>query len=122
MIKNASPKKLHNFPATLLLQNSRTFTSIHPWFITGFSDAESSFMLFLNKNNKCKTGYGPQACFQIGLHEKDRALLEMFRASLGGVGNIAKQGKDSIQYRVTSAKDLRVIVDHFDKYPLITHK
>ena len=46
----------------------------------------------------------------------------MIRASLRGVGNITKQGKDSIQYRVTSSKDLAVIVDHFDKYPLITHK
>jgi hypothetical protein len=59
-------------------------------------------MLLLNKNKECQTGYQAQACFQIGLHSKDRALLEMFRASLGGVGNIAKQGKDSIQYRVTS--------------------
>lgn len=95
---------------------------LNPWFLSGFSDAKASFMLFFNKNDKCKTGYGAQACFQIGLHEKDRALLEMIRASLRGVGNITKQGKDSIQYRVTSSKDLAVIVDHFDKYPLITHK
>jgi len=27
-----------------------------------------------------------------------------------------------IQFRVTSLKDLTVIVDHFDKYPLITQK
>jgi hypothetical protein len=39
-----------------------------------------------------------------------------------GVGNITKQGKDMIQYRVSSVKDLQVIIDHFDKYPLITQK
>jgi hypothetical protein len=64
----------------------------------------------------------------------------MFRATLGYVGvrrsrsrtrsrtstrsrsrsNIAKQGENSIQYRVTTAKDFRVIVDHFYKYPLIS--
>jgi hypothetical protein len=27
-----------------------------------------------------------------------------------------------IQYRVSSVKDLQVVIDHFDKYPLITQK
>ena len=30
--------------------------------------------------------------------------------------------KDSIQYRVESLKDLSLIINHFDKYPLITKK
>jgi len=37
-------------------------------------------------------------------------------------GGIYKLGKNLIQYRVTSIKDLKVIIDHFDKYPLITQK
>ena len=40
----------------------------------------------------------------------------------GGVGNITKNRKDTIQYRATSLSDLRVVFDHFDKYPLITQK
>jgi hypothetical protein len=48
-------------------------------------------------------------------------LLELIRTSLG-VGQIYKHGKDSIQLRVSSVKDLQVIIDHFDKYPLITQK
>jgi len=39
-----------------------------------------------------------------------------------GVGKIHKHGKDSLQYRVESIKELQVIVDHFDKYPLVTAK
>lgn len=39
-----------------------------------------------------------------------------------GVGKIYKHGKDSIVLRVSSVKDLLVIIDHFDKYPLIPHK
>jgi hypothetical protein len=31
-------------------------------------------------------------------------------------------GKDSIQYRVSSIKELAVIIAHFDEYPLITQK
>jgi len=62
------------------------------------------------------------AIFSIGLHKGDLALLEMIRASLGGVGNITKQGNDLIRFRVSSTKDLKVIIDHFNKYPLITQK
>jgi len=39
-----------------------------------------------------------------------------------GVGSITKKGKDQNQYRVTSIKDLRIIINHFEKYPLITQK
>ena len=59
--------------------------------------------------------------FRISLHEKDRALLELIQAFFG-VGKIFQLAKDSIQYRVSSTKDLKVIIDHFDKYPLITQK
>lgn len=55
------------------------------------------------------------------MHENDRALLELIKTSLG-VGSITKQGPKSIQYRVTSIKDLKVIISHFDKYPLMTNK
>jgi len=38
-----------------------------------------------------------------------------------GVGNITKQGENSVQYRVTSPQDLiNIIIPHFNKYPLIT--
>ena len=44
--------------------------------------------------------------------------MELMKASLG-VGNITKQSKNSIRYCVTSVKELQVIIDHFDKYPLL---
>ena len=40
------------------------------------------------------------------LHKKDRSLLEGIRALLGGIGSITNLGKDSVQYRVSSVKDL----------------
>ncbi len=39
-----------------------------------------------------------------------------------GVGNIYEKGTDVIQYSVSSIKDLTILIDHFDKYPLITQK
>jgi len=47
--------------------------------------------------------------------------LKNIQSSLG-VGKLHKHGKNSVQYRVESIKDLQVIVDHFDKYPLISVK
>jgi len=37
------------------------------------------------------------------------------------VGNITL-GKELCQYRVTSIKDLEIIINHFENYPLITQK
>jgi len=97
-------------------------TMLHPYCTTGFADGESSFSVVIRKNRLCKTGWRVDVSFSIGLHEKDRLFLESIRSYFGGVGNITKQGKNSIQYRVTSIKDLKVIIGHFDKYPLITQK
>lgn len=61
--------------------------------------------------------------FQITLHEKDLKLLEQIKNYFDGVGHIyLKKGNNAVEYRVGSKKDLKVLIDHFDKYPLITQK
>ena len=39
-----------------------------------------------------------------------------------GVGKISKLGAESVQFRVSGLEDLKVIINHFDKYPLLTNK
>ena len=39
-----------------------------------------------------------------------------------GVGSIYNQGPRSLQFRVESINELSTIINHFDKYPLITQK
>jgi hypothetical protein len=57
----------------------------------------------------------------VVLHEKDRALLELIQLYFNGIGNITKQGKDTVQYRVSSLSDLqKYIIPHFNSYPLIS--
>lgn len=57
------------------------------------------------------------------MHKKDIVLLKQVQDYFGGVGNITKQGKDSLQYRVSSLEDItKVIIPHFDRYSLITQK
>lgn len=94
---------------------------LHPWFMTGFIDGEGSFFIKVRRNNTCTTGWAVELIFSLGVDKKDLAILEKIRLSLG-VGNITKQGNNIVQYRVSSVNDLQVIIDHFDKYPLITQK
>jgi len=46
----------------------------------------------------------------------------MIQSFFGGIGKIRTEGKLSVSYTVTSIKDLSVIIEHYDKYPLITQK
>jgi hypothetical protein len=101
--------------------SSSTSIILHPYFITGFSDAESYIFVTLDKQPRNKTGWNVRIGYVVGLHKKDKALLEQIK-SYFGVGEIYKQGEDAHVYRVSSVKDLAVIVRHFDKYPLITQK
>lgn len=94
---------------------------MNPWFLTGFADAESSFSILIQHNDKYKTNWRIKAIFAIGLHIKDIGLLENIKSYLG-VGKLHKHGKYSVQYRVESINDLQIIIDHFDKYPLISAK
>ncbi len=94
---------------------------LNPNFLSGFVDGEGCFYIGVSQNNNYSIGWVVGLTFIIGLDRKDRPLLELIQKYFG-VGNITKQGKDMIHYRVSSVKDLQVIMDHFDKYPLITYK
>jgi len=94
-------------------------TSLNPWFVTGFSDGESTFGISIYKKSASKLGWDVLVYFQLGLHKKDRVVLEKIK-SYFKVGKIYEQDIDV--YKVQSVKDLKGIIDHFDKYPLITQK
>ena len=96
---------------------------LNPWFITGFSDAESCFIIRISKNSKYKTGWKIEARFQIGLHQKDLALLKLIQKFFNEAGTINNQAQNMVEYRVTSKEDLiNIIIPHFDKYKLLTNK
>jgi len=94
---------------------------IDPNFITGFSDAEGSFVLSITKSNLVKSGWVIKPRFQIHLHKKDIFVLEAIKNYLG-VGKIYLQGTTSVEYRVFSIKELKIVLDHFDNFPLLTQK
>jgi hypothetical protein len=93
---------------------------LHPYFITGFSDGEACFSVKITKSKTHLTGWRVQLCFEIGLDKRDIALLKKIQLFFG-VGKIYVYGSTAY-YKVISIKDLAAIIDHFDKYPLITQK
>lgn len=95
--------------------------SLNPNWITGFADAEASFTVNIVESAKYRGGWLVQPVFSIGLHQKDIAILEQIKI-YWGIGNISKHGSDSVRLRIQSIKHFPIILDHFDKYPLITQK
>ena len=78
-------------------------------------------MVSLSKDPVFKQGWIVKPSFEIGLHSKDLALLKCIQNDFK-VGNITFVNKNIARFRVYSQKDLNTIIDHFDKYPLLTQK
>jgi len=93
------------------------------WFITGLSDANSSFVVNIIKDKTSATGYVIQVSFELSLNYKDKALLENIKYTLG-VGYTFYNSKDKIyKFKVSNINELfNVIIPHFKKYSLITQK
>lgn len=92
---------------------------LDPWFITGFSDAESCFSIFITKSKSYALGWTVSLSFEIGLHVRDIATLKAIQDFFGGIGHISISGSTA-KYRVRSRSELQVIIDHFTNYPLCT--
>jgi len=97
--------------------------SLNPWFISGFIDAEGSFMVIVRKKPENRTGWLVVVIFSIALHKRDLRILEDIQAYFGGAGSIRKNGKDTFKFRIESLELIsNLIIPHFDKYPLVTQK
>jgi len=103
---------------------SQKFSSdLDPNFITGFTDAEGSFMIFVSKSSENRIGWSVGARFEISLHIRDEDLLNRIRTYFNGAGNITKFGEKKITFRVNDLEQItNIIIPHFQNYPLITKK
>ena len=97
------PSKQLNYYSTLPLRTNNN--SLNPWFVTGLADAEGTFTIVIDKCIKRTLGWRVQAKFQVGLHERDLALLLQVQEFFGGKGSISKT-ENMIYYSVSSVKDL----------------
>lgn len=94
--------------------------NFNPWFITGFSDAESSFKILIQPRKDSKIKWRIKAIFSIVLNKKDKAILEKIKLYFG-VGKLYFS-VTKVYYRVESFEELKYIINHFIKFPLVTEK
>lgn len=95
---------------------------LHPYFLTGLIDGEGSFIIRMNNTTERRSGWSIQPIFQLRVHNKDAEILELIK-DFFFAGKIYNLGSSSIlAYKITSIKDMATMIDHLDKYPLITNK
>lgn len=95
---------------------------LNPNWITGFVDAEGCFTIKSSKSERYKMGWFIQPSFQIKLHVKDKNILLQIKSFFGGIGTIWINNT-YVYYKVRNINEIiRVIIPHFNKYPLITKK
>jgi len=92
-------------------------------YITGFVDGEGSFTVSFNRRAKLKTKIEVRPSFSISQPKRNLRILQRIQRHFG-VGGIRFSKRDqNYRYEVRSIDDLvRVIIPHFEKYPLQTTK
>ena len=123
--KDYSSNLIVNLKTKNLISSQKRFiqnkSDLDPWFVTGLIDSEGCFLLSLAAGSAYKQGYNITLTFSMSMHEKDKDLLIKLQ-NFFGVGTITRHGPTSFRYKVTSIKDMSVIIVHCTKFPLITQK
>lgn len=119
-----APIILNTTQGKVSLSNSEK-SKLHPYWVTGFSDAESSFSIRIGKDKSRLLGIRVLPVYSIELHIRDIKVLHKIKEyfNVGTVIVRIRNGKSTGIYSVQSINDLvTVIIPHFLKYPLITQK
>jgi len=96
--------------------------TLHPFWVTGFSDGDSTFTVKFKKRQNSTWQIIP--VFAIGLHMKDQAILLQLKSFFNEIGIVSLDTKNNKAYfTVQKIKDLNsIIIPHFESYPLQTDK
>lgn len=106
-----------------LIELKHTTRKLNPKYVSGLIDGEGSFSVMVTQRNTAKANWRVQVVFQISLHKRDRDLLNLIQDFFSNVGAQYVHSEDMVSYRVYRVEDLKnVIIPHFDKFPLQTHK
>lgn len=97
--------------------------TLDPYYVTGYSDGESSFSIRLRKSIDSRWGYKILPVFSIGaeINPHNKVLLEKIKEFFGGIGWVSASG-NMYTYEITSLNSLQVVRKHFEEYPLETSK
>jgi hypothetical protein len=114
---------INNLSNSLLSKSDKS--KLQAYWVTGFSDAESTFSIRIAKDASRLLGIRIYPVYSIELHIRDIGVLYKIREffNVGSVIVRIRNGKSTGIYSVQSIRDLiNVIIPHFIKYPLITQK
>lgn len=101
--------------------SSKVESKLDPFWVTGFFDAEGSFVISIYESKDRAIGWRVAPEFKITLHKRDEVILNNIKEFFG-VGTITSY-KYTLNYKVRTLKDItEIIIPHFEKYPLITQK
>lgn len=98
-----------------------SFNLVLPYYFTGFTDAEGCFHLSVVSNPKMTNKFSVKLLFSIWLKKEDKMLLVKFKEFIG-VGEVYKVGAKGFAFHVKSINELKLIINHFNSYALLTHK
>lgn len=106
----------------LIHTNDKKKYSLNPMWITGFTDAEGSFIVSITKRPGTNLML-VRALFEIGLNTKDLTILNEIR-DFFEVGQVTMRNTTSAaSYSVNKINDLKnVIIPHFSKFSLQSQK
>lgn len=102
--------------------NIAVISALNPMWVTGFTDAEGSFTVSINKRES-NNNWQVRASFELGLHSKDKNILEDLRGFFK-VGLInTRKSQNLTSFTINKNSDLiNIVIPHFSKYPLQSQK
>jgi hypothetical protein len=87
---------------------------IDPFWISGYTEGDRSFIAIINTNDKQVRTF-----YQVGLNEREIFLSMKIQSFFGNVGYIRQDSTNAYVYQVVRTTDLvNVIIPHFNKFPL----
>ena len=116
-------------PSSSCLITPGKLDGLKPYWVTGFSDGKTSFIISITKSNTHPIGWRVTPIFSIELGSKDISLLNKIK-NFFGVGSVitrsSLRNKNLNTNSIYSVKSIdhisNVIIPHFNQYPLLTKK
>ena len=103
-----------------LIKNHPRFSVPDPYWLSGFTSAEGSFMIAIKKSPTHSLGYLVHLELVITQHQRDGLLIKSFPYyfQCGRVENL--KNKATVNFRVSKFQDIyHKIIPFFKKYPIL---
>lgn len=102
----------------------RTKPIVSNEYVVGLTDGEGCFYVNIGKSSRYRAGYRLQMHFHLKMQERDRALLEKVKNTIGcGAVYFQKEQRANhcqcYRYTVSAERDIQeIVIPFFKRYPL----